>query len=95
MRTIQLKEQRLRSDRRAASSAMAVVGAVLGIVIAVFVATSLAGPIAGQYATLEADTTNFSASEITLIGLGPLFLAIGVGLLTVGFAINAIRGGKG
>ena len=92
MRYLELREQKtLRADKHA-RAAMAVVGLVIGLLIAVVVATALAPTIASQYATLEADTTNFSASEITLIGLGPLFLAIGVGLLTIGFAVMAIRG---
>jgi hypothetical protein len=48
------------------------------ILVYVLFASAILPVIASQMATLEGDTTNFSATEILLLGLITLFVILGI-----------------
>lgn len=73
------------ADRIAYESSIAsmLILALVGVIIA----GALLPIIANQTAVIEADTTNFSSNEISLIGLWPLLIVVGVMMAIIGFAL--------
>jgi len=62
-------------------------GMVIGALVGVVFAVTLLPIIGNQSNELEADSTNFTSTERTIIGLWPLLIVLGVVFALVGWAM--------
>jgi len=64
-----------------------IIGLIIGALVGVVISVALLPTIGSQVTLLENDSTNFSSTETTLIGLWPLFIIIGVSMYFVNMFI--------